>query len=107
MVPALVLVVAALLSLPSVMASFISPPVFAQAAAPAAAAPLLDYETFKTRVQPILLATRTGSARCAACHARAAAVTWSPCRREARRTRRISRAATSSACRGWWCRENR
>jgi hypothetical protein len=73
MVPALVLVVAALLSLQPVMLSFISHPVFAQgAAAPAAAAPLLDYDTFKTRVQPILLATRSGNARCAACHARGA-----------------------------------
>ena len=40
------------------------------AAPPAPATPRLNYETFKARVQPILLATRTGNARCAACHAR-------------------------------------
>jgi hypothetical protein len=41
-------------------------------AAPTASAPVttrLDYETFKTRVQPILLAARKGNARCSACHA--------------------------------------
>jgi hypothetical protein len=30
--------------------------------------PSLDYEYFKTRVQPIFLARRTGHARCVACH---------------------------------------
>ena len=30
--------------------------------------PSLDYEFFKTRVQPIFLAKRTGHARCVACH---------------------------------------
>ena len=29
----------------------------------------LDYEVFKTRVEPIFLAKRTGHARCVACHA--------------------------------------
>ena len=33
---------------------------------PVAAA--LDYEAFKTKVQPILLAPRKGNARCSACH---------------------------------------
>jgi len=33
-----------------------------------AAAPSLDYEFFKTRVQPIFLAERAGHARCIACH---------------------------------------
>ena len=33
-----------------------------------AAAPALDYEFFKTRVQPIFLAERPGHARCIACH---------------------------------------
>ena len=33
-----------------------------------AAAPSLDYEFFKTRVQPIFLAERPGHARCIACH---------------------------------------
>ena len=33
-----------------------------------AAAPALDFEFFKTRVQPIFLAERPGHARCIACH---------------------------------------
>jgi hypothetical protein len=44
----------------------------AQEAAPAVggitAAPSLDYNFFKARVQPIFLAKRTGHARCVACH---------------------------------------
>lgn len=42
----------------------------AQSAAPpgAAAAPL-DFEVFKTRIQPILLARRAGAVRCVTCHA--------------------------------------
>ena len=40
----------------------------ASAAASAASAPL-DYEFFKTMVQPIFLAKRPGHARCIACHA--------------------------------------
>jgi len=39
----------------------------AQIAAPPA--PSLDYEVFKTQVQPIFLARRAGRARCYACHA--------------------------------------
>ena len=71
MAPALVLVIAVLLSLPAVIGPIISRPVFAQGAgAPVAAAPLLDYEIFKTRVQPILTSARQGNARCAACHSR-------------------------------------
>ena len=35
----------------------------------AAASPSLDYEFFKSRVQPIFLAKRPGHARCIACHA--------------------------------------
>ena len=31
----------------------------------------LDYETFRTRVQPILTSARKGNARCTACHSRA------------------------------------
>ncbi|MBI4477349.1 MAG: hypothetical protein HY654_09265 [Acidobacteria bacterium] len=41
-----------------------------QAQAPAANATVLDYEVFKTRVQPILMARRKGNARCTACHSR-------------------------------------
>ncbi len=37
-------------------------------APPRPAAPALDYEFFKTRVQPIFLAERPGHARCIACH---------------------------------------
>jgi YVTN family beta-propeller protein len=39
---------------------------FAQQSAPSA--PVLDYEYFKARVQPILLAKRPGHARCISCH---------------------------------------
>jgi hypothetical protein len=39
-----------------------------QAAQPAAATTSLDYEVFKTRVQPILTSPRKGNARCTACH---------------------------------------
>jgi hypothetical protein len=42
----------------------------AQQGGGAAAAPaMLDYEVFKTRVQPILMSPRKGNARCMACHA--------------------------------------
>jgi hypothetical protein len=44
------------------------PPAPAPKPAPAAAASTLDYEVFKTKVQPILLAPRKGNARCSACH---------------------------------------
>src|SRR5712691_1672589 len=43
-----------------------------------APAPQLDYEVFKTKVQPILTAPRTGNARCAACHARGAGAYLEP-----------------------------
>lgn len=36
----------------------------------AGARPPLNYETFKTRVQPILTSARKGNARCTACHSR-------------------------------------
>jgi hypothetical protein len=39
-----------------------------QQPAPSAASPALDYEYFKTKVQPIFLARRQGHARCIACH---------------------------------------
>jgi hypothetical protein len=39
-------------------------------ATPAAASSPLDYEVFKTRVQPILTSPRKGNARCTACHTR-------------------------------------
>jgi hypothetical protein len=40
----------------------------AQAAAPGPTAPALDFEFFRTRVQPIFLNRRKGLARCYACH---------------------------------------
>ena len=43
-----------------------------------APAPQLDYEVFRTKVQPILTAPRTGNARCAACHARGAGAYLEP-----------------------------
>lgn len=36
----------------------------------ASTTPTLDYEVFKTQVQPILMARRKGNARCIACHSR-------------------------------------
>jgi len=44
--------------------------VAAQTSTPAAAAAQLDYEVFKTKVQPILTSPRKGNARCTACHSR-------------------------------------
>lgn len=40
----------------------------AQAAAPGVTAPVLDFEFFRTRVQPVFLNRRKGLARCYACH---------------------------------------
>jgi len=40
----------------------------AQTAAPRPAASTLDYETFKSKVQPLLLEKRPGHARCYTCH---------------------------------------
>ena len=42
--------------------------VFVQQPASAPPSPTLDFEFFKTRVQPIFLAKRPGHARCVACH---------------------------------------
>jgi hypothetical protein len=41
-----------------------------QSAAAGGAAASLDYEMFRTRVQPILTGARKGNARCSACHSR-------------------------------------
>ena len=43
-----------------------------QTAAPAPPS-TLDYETFKTKVQPLLLEKRPGHARCSVCHSRSTA----------------------------------
>jgi len=40
----------------------------ARAQQPASSSPSLNYEYFKTKVQPIFLAKRPGHARCIACH---------------------------------------
>ncbi len=45
-------------------------PAAQQAGAAAASASALDYDVFKTRVQPILMSPRKGNARCIACHSR-------------------------------------
>jgi hypothetical protein len=42
--------------------------VYAAAQAGSPSSPSLDYEFFKTRVQPIFVARRPGHARCVACH---------------------------------------
>jgi len=71
MAAALVLVVGVLLSLLPFIGSSISRPVYAQGTgAPVAVPSLLDYDVFKTRVQPILTSARKGNARCIACHSR-------------------------------------
>lgn len=42
----------------------------AQAGPPAATTTALDFEVYRTRVEPILLSPRRGNARCIACHSR-------------------------------------
>ena len=49
-----------------------------QPAAPPASTASLDFEFFKTRVQPIFLAKRPGHARCIACHAAATGMRLQP-----------------------------
>jgi hypothetical protein len=39
-------------------------------------APTLNYEVFKTRVQPILISPRKGNARCSACHSKGGGNTY-------------------------------
>lgn len=48
-----------------------------QAAAPAPAS-TLDYETYKTKVQPLFTEKRPGHARCSVCHARSSAFRLQP-----------------------------
>ena len=45
----------------------VSGPLAQQAATSAAAAATLDYDVFRTRVQPIVMSPRKGNARCTAC----------------------------------------
>jgi hypothetical protein len=55
--------------LPLALSSFAAGPAASQQPAPSSAAPAtLDYDFFKTKVQPIFLAKRPGHARCIACH---------------------------------------
>ena len=68
---------------------------------PAAAA--LDYEFFKTRVQPIFLAERPGHARCIACHGSGTPMRLQPLARRPRRGPTRSRARTSTWCGAWSC----
>ena len=80
MPPALIVVVALFLSLQAILPGM-STRLLAQGnAAPAAAGPLLDYDVFKTKVQPIFLTARpaNGNARCAACHSRGAGAYLEP-----------------------------
>jgi cytochrome c553 len=53
-----------------VLASWVRGTAKTSAGAAAGAKPPLNYETFKTRVQPILTSARKGNARCTACHSR-------------------------------------
>lgn len=48
-----------------------SRPVARQAASPASPVSTLDYDVFRTKVQPILTSPRKGNARCTACHSHA------------------------------------
>jgi hypothetical protein len=51
----------------------------AQAQSPAAApAPPLNYEYFKAKVEPVLLAKRPGHARCVACHGQGTPLRFQP-----------------------------
>lgn len=47
-------------------------------ASPAAQAPELDFETFKARVEPLLLEKRPGHARCVVCHSTGTAFRLQP-----------------------------
>ena len=64
----------------------------------------LDYETFRTRVQPILTSARKGNARCTACHSRAGGNSFlEPLAPGTTGTPRTSRDGISSACGGSSC----
>jgi hypothetical protein len=79
----------------------------AAAAAPqmaSRAAPALDYEFFKLRVQPIFLQKRDGHTRCYVCHAESRATTrsgWNGSRPAPAPGARSSRARTSRWRRSW------
>ena len=69
MAPALVLVMAMLFGQRPDSRPIMPSVLLAQTDASTATTSLLDYEFFKTRVQPILMTPRKGNARCIACHA--------------------------------------
>ena len=75
-----------------------------QPASPSTTSPPLNYEFFKDKVQPILLAKRDGRTRCVVCHtinnAPLHLVPLSPGQRPGTKS---SRARTSSWSRKWWC----
>ena len=71
------------------------PAVSQQTAPGSATSTSLDYEFFKTRVQPIFMAKRAGNARCISCHAPARRCDCSRSRREARHGATRTRARTS------------
>ena len=56
-----------LVSMRAIIACLSAGPVWAQSQQPASPT-TLDYEFFKTKVEPIFLARRPGHARCVACH---------------------------------------
>lgn len=66
--------VAALIALSSLSVASVRPLLAQQPAAQPAAS--LDFETFRTRVLPILISPRKGNARCVACHARGNAISF-------------------------------
>ena len=67
---------------------------------PAVASSALDFEYFRTRVQPIFLAKRPGHARCITCHENGSHGS-SPCQRASRPGTTSSRARTSRPGSGW------
>jgi hypothetical protein len=52
------------------IASWLTHPYAWQQSVASQGAPKLDYDVYKTRVQPILTSPRKGNARCTACHSR-------------------------------------
>ena len=64
------LLLSALLVASTLWVAWSRPVLASQTASPAAAAPGLDYATFKAQVLPILTTARKGNARCVACHSR-------------------------------------
>ncbi len=69
----------------------------------AAAAPALDFDTFRARIEPLFLRKREGRARCVVCHTRATTpFRLQVLRREKRPGTRKSRASISKPRPDWW-----